>query len=217
MATRPIRDHGVRPPHKAWSPWTPQQVGEMLTGFAAPWSFVGGWALDLWLGRQTRFHQDIEIAVLRSDFAAVRKRFSSFRLYMAAAGKLTPLAPGAEPPSDVNQVWVLDNKTRRWKLDIMLEPGDQQTWVFRREPTITRARADMIGSTADGLPYLRPEGVLLFKAKGARSKDQADFSTALPSLDRMARDWLANALTRMHPGHQWIDAIAGITASHGER
>ncbi|GAA3436890.1 nucleotidyltransferase domain-containing protein [Kutzneria kofuensis] len=48
--------------------WTPTEVAGRLAGIATPWCVAAGWALDLFRGRQTRAHGDIEIAVPAADF-----------------------------------------------------------------------------------------------------------------------------------------------------
>ncbi|HEX5939969.1 MAG TPA: hypothetical protein VFZ12_06380, partial [Dehalococcoidia bacterium] len=60
----------------------------------------------------------------------------------------------------------------------------------------------------DGIPYLRPEICLLFKAKAVRDKDRADFEAALPRMSHAQRAWLHTALERVHPDHDWISATA---------
>jgi hypothetical protein len=50
-------------------------------------------------------------------------------------------------------------------MDVMLEPRDEDTWAFRRDPEIRAPRAAMIGHTTEGIPYLRPQGTLLFKPR----------------------------------------------------
>jgi hypothetical protein len=40
---------------------------EVLSSLRRPWFVVGGWALDLFLGRETRSHKDIDIAIFRED------------------------------------------------------------------------------------------------------------------------------------------------------
>lgn len=65
----------------------------------------------------------------------------------------------------------------------------------------------MTARTADGVPYLRPQAVLLFKAKARRPKDEADFARCRPFLEPDARTWLGQALQRAHPGHPWIAAL----------
>ena len=66
---------------------------------------------------------------------------------------------------------------------------------------------DAILRTSDGIPYLRPEIVLLTKAKHEREKDEADLAATLPTLDGRARAWLTDAIGLVHPGHRWLDRI----------
>ncbi len=39
-------------------------VSNIMSDFKQPWFFAGGWAIDLFLGKETRIHEDIEIGVL---------------------------------------------------------------------------------------------------------------------------------------------------------
>ena len=191
------------PAIEAWAPWTPQQVTRRLSLVDAPWCIVGGWALDLWLGHETRPHHDIEIAVPRTAFAAIRAALETdCILYAAGGGTLRRLAPADPFPRDKHQCWVRDGEI--WRLDVMQEPGDSDTWVFRRDERLTAPRSRLLRHTASGIPYLAPEAVLLFKAKGSRDKDEADFTAAAPLLGAEARAWLADALIRTAPGHSWI-------------
>ncbi len=60
--------------------------------------------------------------------------------------------------------------------------------------------------------------MLLFKAKHARLKDDADFARLLPLLDRDRRAWLRTVLTDVHPQHRWLDRlwyIGAISAMFG--
>ena len=68
--------------------------------------------------------------------------------------------------------------------------------------------AQLIERTRDGIPYARPEVVLLFKAKAARPKDDGDLADVLPALDAGRRRWLADALELVHPGHRWLAQLA---------
>jgi hypothetical protein len=71
----------------------------------------------------------------------------------------------------------------------------------------TREHGDIIQHTEDGIPYLAPELVLLFKAKHIRSKDQADFDESLPGMTPRPRGTLAGLLARVYPGHPWLAAL----------
>jgi hypothetical protein len=58
-----------------------------------------------------------------------------------------------------------------------------------------------------GIPYLRPELVLLFKAKHARPKDQRDFDETIPHMTPAQRQTLGELLARARPGHHWLASL----------
>src|SRR5947209_6890306 len=51
----------------------PLKLDRLLGGFRRPWLLAGGWALDLFLGRVTREHHDLEILLRRADQRALRR------------------------------------------------------------------------------------------------------------------------------------------------
>jgi Aminoglycoside-2''-adenylyltransferase len=181
--------HWDGPPLDAWQPWRPEQAAEQLAGVSVPWYVVGGWAIDLWLGHETRPHGDLEIAILRADFPTIRARLSGFVLHTVGDGEVRLLPAPAAPPADKHQNWVLDPVANAWRMDIMLEPGDAATWRFRRDATIHAPRPRMTGSRA-GVPFLKPAATLLYKAKAMRPKDEADFQR-LSAAPRCRRTRLA--------------------------
>jgi hypothetical protein len=195
------------PDHDAWSAWHPLELTSRLSGISRPWCIVGGWALDLWHGQQTRGHDDLEFTVLREDVGIFRKALQGLDFYTAGSGVVTPLPQGTEPPADIVQIWCLDSIERRWQVDMMIEPGTQQTWICKRDPTIFGPRHEFVRSTSDGIPYLAPAPILLFKAKYQRAKDEIDFENALPKLATAERAWLKASLELVHPGHDWISAL----------
>jgi Aminoglycoside-2''-adenylyltransferase len=199
---------GPRPdgPRYAWEPWSPNEVAARLADVVAPWCMLGGWAIDLFLQRETRHHEDIEIGVAAPFYSTVLHQLDGYALYSVGGGVLKRLAPAEGLSGGKHQCWVLDESAGKWRLDIMCEPGDHKIWAFRRDPRICAPRSQMVAES-DGIPYLRPEGVLLFKAKAMRPKDIADFANCLPLLSRESRQWLRDALTLVHPGHSWIAAL----------
>jgi hypothetical protein len=105
------------------------------------------------------------------------------------------------------QTWAREPDGGVYRLDILREPHDGDSWICRRDETIMLPYAQIIRRTWEGIPYLVPEIVLLFKAKHVRPKDEADRRGTLARLDQAARDWLRSALLRAHPGHAWIDLL----------
>jgi len=195
-------------PIDAWEPWTPPELAARLASTGIHWCVVGGWSVDLHVGRVTREHEDLEFAVLRDDDLAVRTALRDLEPFSPGGEVLTHLPDGAPRPPDSHQTWMLDPRTRLWRVDVMIEPGDVDTWVYRRDESLTAPRPFMERRTPDGIPYLGPHGSLFFKAKYDRQKDQADFDNAAPTLTTDERAWLVDALDRFHPGHPWLAALA---------
>jgi hypothetical protein len=191
-----------------WAQWSIEEVAQRLSDVKAPWCVAGGWALDMWRGQQTRVHDDVEIAILQSDWPVFSEALRDSRHFGAAGGRLHELPAGGDFPNDIRGIWVADGRKAFWRLEVLLEPGDGEIWIFRRNRDIWRQRREMIAISADGVPYLRPEGVLLYKAKAPRAKDDADFRASLDLMSPGARQWLRGALRYAHPGHRWIDALA---------
>lgn len=190
-----------------WRPWHPAELHKILMGARFPWHVAGGWALDLWLGHQSRDHHDIEIAVPRINSTDARRIFtaSAFALHAVADGHTTPLDAADAVPAGARQLWVSEGTS--WRTDIFLEPGDGETWQSHRYPALNASLADIILRTDDGIPFLAPELILLYKAKHQRPKDDLDFATFAPLLGSDQSERLAQWLDVLHPGHQWIGQL----------
>ena len=188
-----------------WDAWEPAEVARRLVGVDATWYVTAGWALDLHHGRQTREHEDVEIAVPEDGFDAVRAALDGFELWVIGRGLAHPVTPAALAAH--HQTWVREPATGAWRLDVMREPWEGDTWVFRRAPRIRLPRERVIAHTNDGIPYARPEIALLYKAKSSRPKDDADLASALPLLGAEERQWLAQSIALVHPGHHWLQSL----------
>lgn len=198
----------------AWDPWRPADIARLLAGVSVPWYVAAGWAVDLFLGRQTREHGDLEIGVPAPGFGVVRAALAGYRFEVVGSGRAWPLDSPAFRV--MHQTWVSEPLTGVYRLDIFREPQRDGAWVCRRDETITLPYERVIRRTADGIPYLAPEIGLLFKAKrAAEPKNRADFAAAAPLLGDDAIGWLRWALQRVHPGHAWIAALPGPAEQAG--
>ena len=196
---------GVEVGDPPWDAWHPREVADRLRQVATPWWVVGGWAVDLFRGEQTRGHEDIEIAVPEARFAEIRAALSDYDVDVAGDDRIWPLD---SPAFDLfHQTWFRDRHTGVYRLDVFREPHDGTVWICRRDETIRAPFEQIVRRTTDGIPYLVPEVVLLFKAKAQRDKDEADFAGVLPKLSTVQRTWLREALSRVHPGHPWLGRV----------
>lgn len=192
-----------------WSrAWTPAEVARRLDGVGVPWCVAAGWALDLFLGRQTRRHGDLEIGVPAARFDEVSGLFPGYVFDGVGQDCLWPDAT-PEVLAATHQTWLRDPASGDYLVDVFREPHDGLTWICRHEESIRMPYEQIICRTAEGIPYLAPELVLLFKAKHARAKDQADFETVLPELSGERRARLAELIERVYPAHDWLRHMTG--------
>jgi hypothetical protein len=173
----------------AWSAWYPSEAAHRLRHVSAPWYVAGGWAIDLHRGLESREHEDLEVAVPRERFHEIRQALPGFGFVVVGDGRRWP---AAGPAFDrLHQTWVWDAGARQYRMDVFREPHDGETWICRRDESIRLPYREIVLRTGDGIPYLVPQIVLLFKAKAVREKDEADFDWVLPLLGQEERRWLA--------------------------
>jgi hypothetical protein len=194
-------------PEDVWDAWPPEKLYARLKNLDSWWDVVGGWALDLWHGHQTRAHEDIEFAVLPTGVDGCRTILSELTFFAARRGKLSYLAPADPLQDNVWQVWGADLTAGFWRIDMMIERGSPETWKYKRDHSIQMPRSTAVQKNELGIRYLAPANVLLFKAKHHREKDEYDFEMALPKLSSRERVDLRLWLETLHPGHEWISRL----------
>jgi hypothetical protein len=195
------------PGHGSWQGLTPQEGAELLAALRAPWWVAGGWALDLYLGKVTRAHKDLDIGVFRKNVAIVLAALPGWEFFEAKDGALTQLVDGHVPRPEVNSLWCKRANATAWELELMLDASDGEFWMFRRDPRITCPLSIAIRQNPEGIAYLAPEIQLLYKARATRAQDQADFDQVVPHLAREARTWLRESLMNIDPGHAWFSLL----------
>lgn len=193
------------PPIDAWQPMTVPEAQATFSKLGVPWWVAGGWALDLYLGRQTRVHHDIDVAVLRGDESALGLLRPDFEIFVAHEGELTPWS-GEPLPEERHQFWMA--RREAWRCEVLLEQHDGLAWGFRRDTSITLPLNEFGAVTTTGIPIVAPKVALLYKANGHEIERNAlDFRTVLPALDLIDRLWLREALTAVYRTHPWIDEL----------
>jgi hypothetical protein len=176
--------------------------------------FAGGWAIDLFLGKVTRSHKDIDVAIFREHQLALQRYLPGWRMYIAEAGKLELWEPGQIIQLPKHTLWAYGpenacagNVNFEPDLEVLLNERNSVNWVYRRNPVITLPVHAACLATSDGVPYLAPEIVLLYKAKGTRDSDHADFQVVLGSLNPEQKQWLREALELDRLGHEWLEQL----------
>ncbi|UBV43184.1 hypothetical protein LAJ19_02885 [Deinococcus taeanensis] len=185
-------------------------VARLLTPLNAPWMFAAGTALDLHLGCVARPHDDLDVIIPRNAQLQLLPLLRDWRLDVPIDGTYHPFTQSIEPPH--HQIHARNPDLPGVQLlDLLLTDLSRDTWHYRRDPRITLPLDRARRLSPEGLPYLTPEAVLLFKASTAgrdpRGKDEADFQRVRPTLNEDARAWLRDALTLARPDHPWLQGL----------
>jgi hypothetical protein len=196
-------------PYSVWQPLPLDEVTRLFTNAPFCWGLAGGYAVEQFLGMAIRAHSDIDIMVFRDEQDYLQRWLVAWQLYAAdPPGTLRPWLDGEYLAAPIHDIWSHQHDVAAWQLQIMLVDIAGDEWVSRRSAQI-RGRRDTLLVDYNGMPCVRIEVQLLYKARGMRLKDQSDFAACLPRLDPAARQWLSDGLHALYPGgHPWLAALA---------
>lgn len=185
-----------------------EKTAELLSGLACDWFFCGGWGLDLFVGRVTRSHKDVDIAVARRDQLSVQAYLAEkeWRLEVAHDGKLRPWREGHRLELPIHTIWCSNADEDPAFLEVLLNEIDHQEFRFRRDEAISMPVSRMAFSTPSGLRVLAPEIILLYKSNKVPEYD-IDLQNTLDSLSTDAREWLRTALEHLFVEHPWLTRL----------
>ncbi|HKN68115.1 MAG TPA: hypothetical protein VJW73_17645 [Gemmatimonadaceae bacterium] len=181
------------------------RIGEALTALEIGWAVAGGWAIDLFLGRVTRPHADVDLVVWRDQHQQLREALPGWRFSIADAGQLRPWLPATVLAPPLHEIHARSLGDRS-AVEFLLNDRRDGMWLYRRNPDVRLPLPNAV-LDAGASPFLAPEIVLLYKSKQPRTTDEADFHNTLPHLSTNARKWLAEALSLTSADHPWIATL----------
>ncbi|MCC7365651.1 MAG: hypothetical protein IT303_14895 [Dehalococcoidia bacterium] len=213
---------------------TVARAAAFMSAYPAPWAICGGWAIDAWLGRQSRDHLDVDITIFAGDQLALFAHLRDW--HMVPHDAVTPesrepwdgrelVLPAhihARPPGEENRAllasWVTPPHTNArdgLDFDIVLNTREGATWLLREGPRVALPWPEAVCELAPGIPVATPEVLLFYKATAyhglpdyPRPHDRADFDALLPHIPPDRRAWLHTAIATATPAHPWLPALA---------
>lgn len=194
--------------------WDPLSIEELKTLFgssARPYWVSGGWAIDLFLGRQTRAHEDLDISIARADQAHFQSLLSGWDLQVVDPPNSKILRTWKERerldrPS--YNIWSRKQVGGPWNIQIMLCDFENSEWLYRRNGDIRGPLDEFAWVREDGLKILSPVVQLLYKARNPREKDLQDLENCLPKLTPNQRQRLRElVLADSSKDHPWLTLI----------
>jgi hypothetical protein len=191
-----------------YSIWEPLSVAEAVRLFAdAPfaWGLAGGYAVEQFVGAPIRAHGDVDVIMFRDEQQLVQGWLKDWHLYAAdPPGTLRPWLTNEYLPYGIHDIWGHQIGMSAWQLQIMLAEAERDEWFSRRNHLIRGQRNELL-TVYHGVPCVRIEVQLMYKAHHCLPKDEADFQACVPLLRPEAKQWLKDQLLLLYPdGHTWL-------------
>jgi hypothetical protein len=199
--------------------WQPMTLNDVVVRFAphgVDWWVAGGQAIDLFLGWESRPHDDLDLEMFRTDASRLFTVFDGWDFLAVAETRSERLGVDDALPSDVYALLIRPTSADPWAVEVMFADGDGSMWRFRRDNSITMGGGRHVRSSTDGVPYGAPEIQLLYKSTQHRPKDDADLVRTLHLMSDGQKDWLAAAVARLEPEHPWIPVLQNSAKGHRE-
>lgn len=202
-------------------------VAKIMDASHLEWFVIAGWALDLFVGRKTREHKDIEISIWRDQSTSLFDTFRKQRIDMVTGHKRYEILKKDSVIDRRGHLVIRDNSIDGQTFDIELFTTTRQNgrWIFRKEEDVLLPLGEAILTASCGTQYLAPQLVLLYKAWFYPSMEQTlqdqpaeaefirkcwitdckDFQVALPLLSFTQREQLFTMLTKFTPSIPWLE------------
>ena len=182
----------------------PLSIASVMSDFQPSWFVAGGWAIDLFLEKETRPHEDIEIAVFRKDQIALHDYFNGWLLQKIVNGEPVVWQQNERLSLPTHEIHCFNETMQPPQIEILLNESNKTNWIYRRNQKIRRPLTKIQFETGAGEKFLCPEIVLLYKSKNPRTKDEQDFQAVVKHLEAEQKQWLREAIRICNPEHHWL-------------
>lgn len=207
-----------------------RQTDCLMKNARVPWAVCGGFALELFLGKDIRPHGDIDICVFENDRESIFRFMleNGWQVYeFRGWGRMRPLDNDSASETgrnlmclngtcDLVKFYPCEEEGLLYYeffhtgieklnyLEFLFNTSSGGCFVFDSNPEIKRELSKAI-LYRNNIPYLAPEIVLLYKASRADEPAYAlDFEQTYRHMDDEQRQWFSMNLDALYPeGHVW--------------
>ncbi len=177
-----------------WKPYSIEQIKLLFNAADFTWGIAGGWAIDLYIGRQTRRHEDLDIMILSCEQQELFDYLKGFTVYVAKDGKLSIWS--GQKIDDRYSLWVSERESTPFIFEILLMDTVEEKWIYKRNRMISGDLNRLFIDSKYDVKIVAPEIQLLYKlgASFVRDKDIQDLKTIYKFLNINQLEWLKSSL-----------------------
>ncbi|SHO45636.1 nucleotidyltransferase domain-containing protein [Anaerocolumna xylanovorans] len=209
-----------------------EEAVKLLKGQNFEFAICGGFAIDLFLGYESRKHGDIDILAYWNDRNSIILHMQSkgYCVYEMLGGGMAHHITDVNnqqyekrnifcstndcelvhlAPTDKKDIYIIDfyhiGQTKMNFIEFLFNDKDEKNFLYARNKNIKRELSKAILHSGD-ISYLAPELLLLYKSTDIeREGYQEDFEFAFSKMSNEQKVWLNNSLKIMYPdGHKWM-------------
>jgi hypothetical protein len=173
-----------------------KEVTNLMNSIVDEWAICGGDAIDLFVGKDTRLHKDIDIVVFWKDRKILIESFfyNGWRVFEPNRGMLREILSIQDDLCIEDNLWcikcdtnsynienVYDNfyrvTTKRKSQDVLdfvellFNKKEDDLFLYKRNTNLNLNLYNAIHYIKENIPYLAPEMVLLYKSIFIRGLD----------------------------------------------
>jgi len=205
---------------------------KFLEPFHVAWFVSGGWSIDIHLGQVMRERCDLDISVSYSDRLYAIDFFlrKGWQIEGKLFGGFKTLHSLSDYNENIHYFWsfpkgavfiseftdegsnrrIAYNRKTQCELDyieVFFDKIEDGYFIYRRDTRVKRY-VDKAILERDGIRYLAPELVLLFKSNSLSEKNLQDFDITIGSLGGEAKSWLTSSLLLLYgKSHIWLKRL----------
>lgn len=209
------------------------KANELLKNGGFEYAFCGGFAIELFLNRTICKHGDIDVSAYWNDRdkiilymqslgwnvfemcgSGIAHHITDVKFQIKAKRNIFCFKDGCSlvklSPHGETDMYYLDfdhsGQTKLDFIEFLFNNRNADSFLYARNENISLPIKKAI-LTRDGIPYLAPELVLLYKSTDPdREGYQLDYDSVKAEMSVEQRDWLQVALKTMNPsGHKWLE------------
>lgn len=124
---------------EVWKPLSITEIQSIFSIIPIQWWIAGGWALDIYLQKITRAHDDIDIVIFRSEHLILKRLLDrDWEMFIAYKGQLTPWNKNQLLDSHFDNIWVKKKDESTWAFQVMILDTEEKDWIYKRDNTIRK-------------------------------------------------------------------------------
>lgn len=214
-----------------------EELTTLMASINVPWAVCGGDAIDLFMGRQTRFHKDIDVAALWDDREKIIQGFldAHWRVFEPDGGLLREICSLGEDLRTEDNLWCIRPETVSYTIvrhhdnyyEISTDRENQDIldyvevlfnrvmngqFLYKRNPSI--CLDNYLYHSESGIPYLAPEMVLLYKSIFVRYTNSPE-ETHRIMVENYRHDFDVAVEKMTKEQRQWLENALLCSYPHG--